>query len=45
MSHMHFPVNLDSVVSQCQETPCSEQVRYLKFKWLQQDSNPQPLNL
>ena len=25
-------------------TPCSEQVRYPKFKWLQQDLNPQPLS-
>ena len=23
---------------------CSKQARYLKFKWLQQDSNPQPLS-
>ena len=27
-----------------QGTPCSKQVRYLKFKWLQLDTNPQPLN-
>ena len=29
---------------ECQGTPCSKQVRYLKFKWLQRDSNPQPLS-
>ena len=28
-----------------QRTPCSRQVPYLKFKWQQQDSNPEPLNL
>ena len=26
-----------------QRTPCSKQSRYLKLKWLQRDSNPQPL--
>ena len=25
---------------ECQRTPCSKQVRCLKFKWLQGDSNP-----
>ena len=29
----------------CQGTPCSKQARYLKFKWQQQDSNPQPFSL
>ena len=29
---------------ECQGTPCSKQARYLKFKWLQWDSNPQPLS-
>ena len=24
-------------------TPCSNQTRYLKFNWLQRDSNPQPV--
>ena len=28
---------------ECQGTPCSKQAPYLKIKWLQQDSNPQPL--
>ena len=27
---------------ECQGTPCSKQVPYLKFKWQQRDSNPQP---
>ena len=27
---------------ECQETPCSKQAWYLKFKWLQLDSNPEP---
>ena len=28
----------------CQGTPCAKQVWCLKFKWLQRDSNPQPLS-
>ena len=27
---------------ECQRCPCSKQVRYMKFKWLQRDSSPQP---
>ena len=27
-----------------QGTPCLKQAQYLKFKWLQLDSNPQPLS-
>ena len=30
---------------QCQGNPYSKQVRYLKFKWLQRESNGQPLSL
>ena len=30
-------------LSECQGPPCSKQVRYLKFKWLYLDWNPQPL--
>ena len=29
---------------ECQGTPSSKQVPYLKIKWLQRDSNPQPLS-
>ena len=29
---------------ECQGTPCLKQVPYLKFKWQQRDSNPQPLS-
>ena len=29
---------------ECQGTPCSKQAPYLKIKWLQRDSNPQPLS-
>ena len=29
---------------ECQGTPFSEQPQYLKFKWLQRDSNPEPLS-
>ena len=31
-------------LSECQGTPCSKQVRNLKVKWLQLDSNPEPLS-
>ena len=30
---------------ECQGTPCSKQAWYLKFKWLQRGSNPQPLKI
>ena len=29
---------------ECQETPYSKKVRYMKFKWRQRDSNPQPVS-
>ena len=29
---------------ECQGTPFLKQVQYMKFKWLQWDSNPQPLS-
>ena len=29
---------------ECQRTPSSKYAPYLKFKWQQQHSNPQPLN-
>ena len=29
---------------ECHGTPCSKQARYLKFKWLHWDSNPQLFN-
>ena len=31
-------------LSECQGTPCSKQAWHLKFKWLQRNSNPQPLS-
>ena len=31
-------------LNECQGTPCSKQAPYLKIKWLQRDSNPQPLS-
>ena len=37
-------MNTHSIVHECQGTPFSKQAQYLKFKWLQRDSNPQPLN-
>ena len=44
MSRTRFRVNLHSL-PECQGTPCSKQTRYLKFKWQQWDSNPQPISL
>ena len=29
---------------ECQRTPCSKQAWNLKFKWLQLDSNPEPIS-
>ena len=44
-SRTRFRVNPHSIVfPECQGTPCSKQARNLKFKWLQLDSNPQPLS-
>ena len=37
-----FRVNLLSVIVYMPRTHCWKQAGYLKFKWLQQDSNPQP---
>ena len=28
----------------CEGAPCSKQTQYLTLKWLQRDSNPQPLS-
>ena len=42
-SRTRFRVNPHSRVLEYQGTPCPKQARYLKFKWLQGDRNPQPL--
>ena len=45
--HVTYEFQDDSTLyslSKCQGMPCSRQVLYLKFKWQQQDSNPQTLN-
>ena len=34
----------DYSLPECQKTSCSKQKPYLKFKWQQRDSNPQPLS-
>ena len=44
MSNTNFRVNLHYNLPKFQGTPCSKQVPYLKFKWQQRDSNPQPLS-
>ena len=31
-------------LNECQGTPCSKKAPYLMIKWLQRDSNPQPLS-
>ena len=43
MSRTHSQWVYTLYLPECQGTPWSKQVRYLKFKWLQLDSNPQPL--
>ena len=43
----HIPVSewLHTLyLPQCQGTPCSKQARNLKVRWLQRDSNPEPLS-
>ena len=43
----HVGVQIESTLCslpECQGMPCSRQVQNLKFKWLQLDSNPQPLS-
>ena len=43
--HVRFPKWIHTLqLPECQGTPCSKQVPYLKIKWLQRDSNPQPLS-
>ena len=46
--HVTYEFRSESILyslPECQGTPCSKQVPYLKFKWQQWDSNPQPLSL
>ena len=43
MPHERCRLNLDSVVAWMSRTPCSKQTRYLEFKWMRRDSNPQSL--
>ena len=43
MSHKRFRVNLHSVVVWMSTFSLLETERYLEFKWLQRDSNPQTL--
>ena len=45
--HVTYDFQSESTIynlPECQGTPCSKQARYLKFKWQQRDSNPQPLS-
>ena len=43
--HIHIPEWIHTLhLPEGQETPCSKQARYLKCKWLQWDSKPQPLS-
>ena len=30
---------------ECRANPCLKQLQYLKYKWVQRDSNPQPFSL
>ena len=44
MSRTHFREWIYTLfLPEYQGTPCSKKAQYLKFKWLQRDSNPQPL--
>ena len=40
----HLRVSLLYSLPECQGTPCSKQAPYLKFKWQQCNSNPQPIS-
>ena len=45
--HVTYEFQSESTVyslPECQRTSCSKQAPYLKFKWQQRDSNPQPLS-
>ena len=45
--HVTYKLKSESTLDslpECQETPCSKQALYLKFKWLERDSNQQPLS-
>ena len=45
--HVTYEFQSESTVyslPECQGTPCSKQVPYLKFKWQQRDSNAEPLS-
>ena len=43
LRHLEWICNLN--LPECQGLPCSKKAQYLKIKWLQQDSNTQPLLL
>ena len=42
--HVTYSFQSESTLPECQGTPYSKQAPYLKFKWLQLDSNPQQLS-
>ena len=45
--HVTYEIQSESTLyslPECQGTPYSKQAAYLKIKWQQQDSNPQPLS-
>ena len=44
ISRTRFRVNPQSIVAWMSRNSCSKQARNLKFKWLQLNSNPQPLS-
>ena len=44
--HVHVPEWINNLyLRECQGNPCLKQAQFLKFNWLQMDSNPQPLSL
>ena len=43
--HVRVSVWIHTIqLPECQRTPCSKQAQNLRFKWLQLDSNPEPLS-
>ena len=44
MPRTSFKQSMLYCLPECQGTPCLKQAPYLKFKWTQWDSNPQPLS-
>ena len=42
--HVTYAFRVNLLLPECKGSSCSKQARYLKFKWMQRDPNPQPLS-